>query len=253
MRRKIVGASWKMHVDSIEQGVRLTRSIKELVGHIREIEMFILPPFPMIFDVSGALKNCTIKWGSQNIAHKEKGALTGEVPPRILKEIGCTYVEIGHAERRRYFNETDEMVNKKVKLSIKYDMIPVICIGETLADKDDTVTVARLKTQVLWALHGLTEDELEKVILAYEPVWAIGQSISADPQYVSHIHTIIRGFIKREYGPKAAREIRIIYGGSVDPGSAKSLSRFDDIDGVFVGRSGLVAENFKDIVNGLSS
>lgn len=252
MRKRIVGSSWKMHINSIKDGVNLANQIKELVGYIEDMDVFILPTFPMINFIADVFNGSKIGWGAQNVCFEEKGAFTGEVPIKILKELGCRYVEIGHAERRALFNESDEIVNKKVKLCCNYNLVPIICIGETKEDLDNKVQNIRIKTQVLWALNGLKEEDIKNIILAYEPVWAIGQEEAAKADYVKDMHKFIRGIIAEVYGAETAEAIRIIYGGSVSPESAKVLSKYKDIDGLFIGRFGLNAENFKSIVKNMS-
>lgn len=248
MRKKIVGSSWKMHINSIKDGVELANQIKEHVGNVEEAEIFILPTFPMIKFIADIFKGSNIGWGAQNMCFEEKGAYTGEVPAQVLRELECSYVEIGHAERRALFNETDEIINKKVKLCYKYNLVPIVCIGETQQDLDNKFQNIRLKTQVLWALNGLKKEEIKKLIFAYEPVWAIGQAQAADPEYVQSIHEFIRKVIKEQYGSEVSEAVRIIYGGSVSPESAKVLIKYKDIDGLFIGRFGLKAENFKSMV-----
>ena len=248
MRKRIVGSSWKMHINSIKDGVDLAKEIRGYVGDIEETEVFILPTFPMIKFISDVFIGSKIRWGAQNICFEEKGPYTGEVPIQVVKELECSYIEIGHAERRALFNETDEIVNKKVRLCIKYNLVPVICIGETRKDLNNKVVDIRLKTQVLWALHGLSKEDIKKVIFAYEPVWAIGQKEAANADYVQKIHKFIRGVISKEYGSEISEAVRIIYGGSVSPESAKTLSKYKDIDGLFIGRFGLEAESFKNMV-----
>ncbi|TDT50350.1 triose-phosphate isomerase [Fonticella tunisiensis] len=248
MRKKIVGSSWKMHIDSIYKGEELAKEIRNLVGKIDEIDIFIIPTYPMIPVISKIFQGSCIKWGAQNVSYIEKGALTGEVPPLVLKELGCTYVEVGHAERRANLNETDETVNKKIKLIFKYGMIPIICIGETLSDLNNNYGKLRLETQILWALDGLNKDEIEKVVIAYEPVWAIGQSEAAKEDYVEEVHSFIRSVITDRYGEEVGQAVRIIYGGSVSPESAQKLCLKENVDGVFIGRFGLKAENFEKMV-----
>lgn len=252
MRKKIVGSSWKMHVNTIKDGVDLAKKIREYVGNIDETDIFILPTFPMIKFIADIFDGSNIGWGSQNMCFEEKGAYTGEVPVEVLKELECTYVEIGHAERRVLFNESDEIVNKKVRLCNKHNLVPIVCIGETQEDLDNKVQNIRIRTQVLWALDGLNKEDVKKVILAYEPVWAIGQKEAAKADYVQNMHKFIRGVIAEVYGNETAEAVRIIYGGSVSPESAKDLSRYKDIDGLFIGRFGLKPENFKSIVETMS-
>ncbi len=248
MRKTIVGTSWKMHIHSMEEGMKLAAGIHRLVGQIEAVEMFILPTYPMILSIAKELEKGNIRWGAQNICVMDKGPYTGEVPPLILKELGCRYIEIGHAERRAMFGETDNDIYKKVRCALAYDMIPVVCIGETEADKRDHVGNVRLHTQVLWALNGLQIEEMKKVILAYEPVWAIGKTEAADAQYVENIHGYIRSILEREYGKDVSQEIRIIYGGSVSAENSGQLTKQENVDGLFVGRFGLNPENFSKIV-----
>lgn len=248
MRRKIVGSSWKMHINSIKDGVELAEQIKDYVGNVEAVEIFILPTFPMIKYIADIFKESKIGWGAQNMCFEEKGAYTGEVPAQVLKELECNYVEIGHAERRALFNETDEIVNKKVRLCYKYDLVPIVCIGETQEDLNNNVQDVRLQTQVLWALNGLEKDQIKRLIFAYEPVWAIGQAEAANPEYVQNMHKYIRSIIKKQYGREVSENIRIIYGGSVSPENAVELTQYEDIDGLFIGRFGLKAENFNSMV-----
>lgn len=248
MRKQIVGSSWKMHINSIKDGVDLAEQIKERVGNIDNLEIFILPTFPMIKFIADIFKGSNIGWGAQNMCFAEKGAYTGEVPPQILKDLECNYVEIGHAERRAFFNETDEIVNKKVKLSFKYGLTPIVCIGETQKDLDDEFHDIRLKTQVRWALDGLQISDMKKIIFAYEPVWAIGKQEAANPEYVQKTHAFIRNVISEEYGLDVGNSIRIIYGGSVSPESSKLLTKYEDIDGLFIGRFGLNGNSFESII-----
>lgn len=248
MRKKIVASSWKMHINSIFDGKKLAKDICKEVGNIDEVEIFILPTFPMIQTVANEFEGSNIKYGAQNVCFAEKGAYTGEVPANVLKEIGCSYVELGHAERKDMFAESDILVNRKVKICEKYNLIPVVCIGETKDDLDNNIGKQVLKTQIEWALEGLSEDFRKKVILAYEPVWAIGKDKSADPEYVNETHKYIRQVIKEQYGKDVADRIRVIYGGSVSPQIAPKLVKYDDIDGLFIGRFGLKVENFKAMV-----
>ena len=248
MRKKVVASSWKMHINSIVEGKNLAKDICNEVGNIEDVEMFILPTFPMIQTVANEFEGSNIKYGAQNVCFAEKGAYTGEVSANILKEIGCSYVELGHAERKAMFAEDDVLVNRKVKICEKYDLIPIVCIGETKEDLDNNIGQQVLKTQVEWALEGLSEDFRKKVILAYEPVWAIGQPKAANPEYVNETHKYIRRVIENEYKKEVANCIRIIYGGSVSPETAPELVKYEDIDGLFIGRFGLKGKNFKSMV-----
>ncbi|MBV4419328.1 triose-phosphate isomerase [Clostridium tyrobutyricum] len=248
MRKPIVASSWKMHINSLDIGMETARKIRNYVGNEEKVEMFILPTFPLISYVAKIFEDSNIGYGGQNMCYEEKGAFTGEVPPLILKELGSSYVEIGHAERRAYFNETNEDVNKKVRLAFKYNMMPVVCIGENENDKIKKISSIKLKDQVLWALDKLNEENMKNVILAYEPVWAIGKQESADSNYVEQVHSFIRNEIQKNYGRNVSENIRIIYGGSVSINNIEKLAIKENIDGFFIGRFGLKPENFRNMV-----
>ncbi len=248
MIKKVIGASWKNHVYSINHGKTLITEIKNLVKDIDSIDMFILPTFPMIPMFMHILNGSNLQYGAQNVSFEEQGPYTGEVPPLVLKELGCKYIEIGHTERRNLFNETDKIINKKAKLTLKNEMTPVICIGESSDDKINKLDKTRIKTQILWSLDSIDKEDIGKIILAYEPAWAIGQQESADPDYVEDVHSFIKDILKNEYGIMASENIRIIYGGSVSPKNAELLLTKENIDGLFIGRFGLRPKNFKNIV-----
>lgn len=252
MRKKVIGSSWKMHINSINEGILLAEEIKRLVSDSEETDLFILPSFPMIKDISNIFKDSNVKWGAQNVAFEETGAFTGEVPIEVLVELGCTYIEVGHAERREMFNETDDIINRKVKLCIKNNIVPIICIGETKKDLDNCLGKIRIKSQVLWAIEGLSKEKVESIIFAYEPVWAIGKAEPADKEYVQNIHYYIRKIISDELGKEVSEKIRIIYGGSVSAENSKELLDCKDVDGLFIGRFGLKSENFDKIVKSSS-
>jgi triosephosphate isomerase len=248
MRKKIVGSSWKMHINTKSEVEVLAREIVEGVRNIENVDMFLIPTFPLIDHLANILHKSNISWGAQNMAFVDYGAYTGEVPAPTLADLGCTYIELGHAERRANFNENDHWVNKKVKLCLKFGMTPLVCIGETKAEKDDGVGRIRVKTQVLWTLEGTAKEDVPKVIFAYEPVWAIGQSEGADAEYVDDMHRFIRDVIALEYGNDVAQTIRIIYGGSVKLESAHDLISKENIDGLFTGRFALEAKNYIAII-----
>lgn len=249
MRNRIVGSSWKMHIDSLSEGQSLVEGLKELLtDYTDKVDLFFLPNYLLLPMVKKVLSETEIKYGVQNIASIEKGAMTGEVPVNIVSELGCTYVELGHAERRAHLGETNETVAAKVKLCEQHNLYPIICIGETKEELKAGIGDLVLKTQIEWAIKFASEDFRENIILAYEPVWAIGQSDSADKEYVIKTHRYIRDCIKELFGESLAEKIRIIYGGSVNPKSAKELSGQEDIDGLFVGRFGMKPQGMTDIV-----
>ncbi|PKM50582.1 MAG: triose-phosphate isomerase [Firmicutes bacterium HGW-Firmicutes-7] len=247
MRKKIVCFSWKMHINTRQEVDTLATGIRDLTKAMTELEIFLLPTFPLIPHLSQILEGSHIGWGAQNMAFADYGAYTGEVPPITLIDLGCKYVEIGHAERRMYFNESDQDVNKKVKLCLKFGMTPLACVGETESEKEEGNGYVKIRTQVLWALEGLSEEEIKKVILVYEPVWAIGKQEGASAEYVEEIHSFIRGVVAQEHGSEAAKAVRIIYGGSVKLESAQKLMKKENIDGLFAGRFALWPDKFAAI------
>jgi len=247
MRRKIVGASWKMHVNSIAEGIELASGIHKEVGDIEDVDIFILPSFPLIKGVSDIFQSGNIGWGAQNMCFDIKGAYTGEVPAQMLKELNCKYIELAHAERKAFFNETDETVNKKIKICEDFDFTPVVCIGETEEDVQNGKGCESLKTQILTMLDGINREFAKKIILAYEPVWAIGKAETAGLEYIADMHGFIRQTIKIQFGEDVSEHIRIIYGGSVNPETSDDLLGLPNVDGVFIGRFGLNPKNFKKI------
>jgi len=249
MTKKIVGSSWKMHVNTKAEVDVLANEICEGVKDNDNVDMFLIPTFPLIDHLANILRDSNIAWGAQNMAFVDYGAFTGEVPVPTLAELGCTYIELGHAERRANFNETDHAVNKKVKLCLDFGLTPLVCIGETKTEQDDGVGKVRVKTQVLWTLDGIMPEDVKKIIFAYEPVWAIGQSEGADADYVEDMHRFIRYVIASEYGNDIAQAVRIIYGGSVKLESAHELISKKNIDGLFIGRFALAAKNYIAIVS----
>ncbi|MDP2814979.1 MAG: triose-phosphate isomerase [Erysipelotrichaceae bacterium] len=249
MRKKIVGSSWKMHVNTKAQVDALALEIVEGVKNIENVDMFLIPTFPLIDHLANILRNSNVAWGAQNMAFVDYGAYTGEVPASTLADLQCTYIELGHAERRAHFNETDYAVNKKVNLCMDAGLTPLVCIGETKAEKEDGVGRIRIKTQIIWTLEGIEIEEVPKVIFAYEPVWAIGQPEGANPEYVNDMHRYIRDVIASEYGNDIAQKTRIIYGGSVKLESAHEYIRQENIDGLFTGRFALEAKNYIAIVD----
>lgn len=249
MRKKIVGSSWKMHVNTKSEVDSLATEIVDGVQNIENVDMFLIPTFPLIDHLANILRDSNVAWGAQNMAFVDYGAYTGEVPASTLADLGCTYIELGHAERRANFNETDYWVNKKVKLCLDAGLTPLVCIGETKSEKEDGVGRIRIKTQILWTLEGIERQEVSKVIFAYEPVWAIGQSEGADAEYVNDMHRFIRNVIASEYGNDIAQAIRIIYGGSVKLESAYDYISQENVDGLFTGRFALAAKNYIAIVD----
>jgi triosephosphate isomerase len=248
-RTLIAGTGWKMNKTASEAG-QYIRALAPLLKDVDfdTVEIFVLPPFTSLATVAALLERTRISYGAQNMHWEEAGPWTGEIAAPMLVEAGCRYAEIGHSERRYHFGETDEHVNRKVRMALKYHLIPIICIGETQNEKDLGYTEIILRNQVDIALHGVAHDDVPKVVLAYEPRWAIGQLESASPQYIQNIHQSIRGHLGAEYGNVVAEQMRIIYGGSVNLGNAGAIIEQVDVDGLFVGRAALEPSNFAHLI-----
>ena len=246
MRRKIVAGNWKMNKTPSE-AVEL---IKELLPLVKsdDVDVVFCVPFVDIKDAVALAKGSNVKIGAQNMYFEDKGAYTGEISPAMLKDCGVEYVIIGHSERRQYFCETDETVNKKLKKAFEYGFIPIVCCGETLEQREAGITLEWIKGQIKGAFDGIASDDAKKVIVAYEPIWAIGTGKVATNEQAEEVCGAIRGVIEELYGKEIAEEIRIQYGGSVNAGNAAALFAQPDIDGGLVGGASLKAE-FADIVN----
>lgn len=249
MRKKIIAGNWKMNKD-IHETVSLVNEIKDRLNGLSKnnVDVIICPPFTSLVIASGLIKGSTIKLGAQNMYHKDDGAYTGEISARMLKSIGCEYVILGHSERRQYFSETNEFINLKVKQAILYNLIPIICVGETLEERESGVTKNIIETQIKGVLSGLTQEQINKIIIAYEPVWAIGTGKNATPEQANEVHQFIRKIISRLYSWDTAERLTIQYGGSVNPQNAHDLLSQSDIDGALVGGACLKADSFINII-----
>jgi triosephosphate isomerase len=230
------------------EAVSLIEELKPLVKDA-QAEVVVCPPFICLPAAKEALEGSNIKLGAQNMYWEEQGAFTGEVAPGMLKEAGVEYVIIGHSERRQYFGETDEMVNKKVLSAVSHNLIPIICVGETLEQREQGVTEKVVDTQTRAALKGLTADVADRVVIAYEPVWAIGTGRTASSDDANEVIGYIRKVVESVLGSQAAAQIRILYGGSVKPDNAAELMNMPEIDGGLVGGASLKAQDFSKIVN----
>lgn len=236
-----------MHKTPLE-AVKLVEELIPLVKDAKA-EVVVIPPFVDLTEVARVIKGTNILLGAQNMFWEEKGAYTGEISPVMLKEIGVTYVVIGHSERRQYFKETDEMVNKKVLSALSHDLKPIVCVGESLSQREEGKTYDVVLTQTREALKGVSEEDITKVVIAYEPVWAIGTGKNATPQDANEVIKAIRNTIAELYGKDKAEMVRIQYGGSVKPDNISGFMAESDIDGALVGGASLVAEDFAKIVN----
>jgi triosephosphate isomerase (TIM) len=245
-RKPVVGISLKIYMNTVAQTRAYVQQLKELCQDISKLEIFIFPSLGTIPCVAELLENTNIGYGAQNIAPVANGAFTGEYSIESLLECGGTWVELGHAERRANFNETDAMINQKVRLVLEHGMTPVLCIGESIEQKERVRD--HLRQQLLSDLAAIDSAKLEKVVIAYEPVWSIGQAEAAAPEYVHTLHKMIRQLLNELYGQKVSERVRIIYGGSVSKENAGAIIADENVDGVFVGRFGHDPDNFKEII-----
>lgn len=247
MRTPIIAGNWKMN-KSVGEAVSLVKELRELVADVSDCEIIVCPPFTALSSVKAELSTSNVKVGAQNLYFEEKGAFTGEVSPLMLKEL-CSHVIIGHSERRAYFNETNETVNKKIKTALKNDLTPIVCVGEKLEEREAGKTKDVVKDHVENGLAGLSKKDMLKVVIAYEPVWAIGTGKTATPEQAEEVHVFIRGLLKDIFDEEVAKKTRILYGGSVKPANIKELMAKENIDGGLIGGASLDAKSFSDIVH----
>lgn len=248
MRKPVIAGNWKLFKTSAE-AVELVTELLPLVSGADNVEIVVAPVFTVLDRVSRIISGSNVKLSAQDCFWEAEGAFTGEVSPKMLLNAGCSHVIIGHSERRQYFGETDETVNKKLKAALASGLIVLFCIGETLAERESERTFEVLKRQIAGGLAGVPETDLGKVIVAYEPVWAIGTGKTASDDQAQEAHAFIRGEIKSLYTVQAAERMRILYGGSVKPDNIAGLISRPDIDGALVGGASLKADSFAALVN----
>ena len=246
MRTPIIIANWKLH-KTVRESLSFVEKFKSLTGRFYDRDIVICPPFTALYSVSKALEGSPVKVGAQNVAYAEKGAYTGEISPEMIRDTGCNYVIIGHSERRKYFGETDEMINRKIRIAESYGLIPVICIGESEEDRSSGKTKEVLHRQLLEAIKGFTSSQVEKFVIAYEPVWAIGTGKVATPELSVEVIESLRRKVSSEHSYSVASKVRFLYGGSVKPENSKSFLCQKEIDGLLVGGAGLDPESFYSI------
>jgi triosephosphate isomerase len=245
VRKPIIAANWKMF-KTPEEAISLVNELKRLLSQVRA-EVVICPPFVDIPGVMEALRGTDLKVGAQNMHWEAEGAYTGEISPPMLRALGCTYVIIGHSERRQYFNETDEIVNKKVRAAFAHGLKPILCVGETLEEREAGITASRVEGQVRKGLEHLSSDNVQDLVIAYEPVWAIGTGKTASAEDAEKVISHIRQVLNEMFGERIGAQIRIQYGGSVKPDNIKELMKKPNIDGALVGGASLKADSFSKI------
>jgi len=247
MRRPFIGGNWKMYLDR-SRGVELTRSLVKGTEDVLDRDILICPGFPLLSDVAEELKESRIKLGAQNMYCEKEGAFTGEVSADMLLSCGCTHVIIGHSERRHVFNESNGLINRKVLFALRAGLSPVLCVGELLEEREVGRTEVVVDEQITKGLSGVNTDELERIVVAYEPVWAIGTGKTATPDDADSVHAYIRKKISGLYNDALAERLRIIYGGSVKPDNIDGLMAKQNIDGALVGGASLKVDSFLRIV-----
>jgi len=247
MRKRIIAGNWKMN-KTVTEAAELARAVVGQMTAATETEVVLCPPFTDLTAVAAAIAGTPVKLGGQNLHWEEKGAFTGEISAAMLISAGCNYVIIGHSERRQYFGETDETVNLKVKAALKAGLIPILCVGETLAERQSDETAVVVERQVRAALDGLSDAQVAGLVIAYEPVWAIGTGVVATTAQAQEVHALIRTLVGKLYNVQVAAALRIQYGGSMKPDNAGQLLAQEDIDGGLIGGASLDARSFLDIV-----
>ena len=248
MRKPVIAGNWKLFKTSAE-AVELVTGLLPLVSAANNVEIVVAPVFTVLDRVNGVIAGSNIKLSAQDCYWEAEGAFTGEVSPKMLLDAGCSHVIIGHSERRQYFGETDETVNRKIRAAIASGLVVLFCIGETLGEREGGKTFDVLKRQITGGLAGIPESDLAKVIVAYEPVWAIGTGKTASDDQAQEAHAFIRAEIKELYSAAAADKMRVLYGGSVKPENIAGLISRPDIDGALVGGASLKADSFAALVN----
>ncbi len=248
MRKKVIAGNWKMNNDLTESQNLINKLISGLQNEKLNCDVIICPPFISLREAYLLTIDTKIKLGAQNMYFEESGAFTGEISAGMLKSVGCEFVILGHSERRTIFGETDSLINKKIKRALSAGLKPIFCIGESLEEREKNVTKQVVQTQLTGGLSELSIADVEKIIIAYEPVWAIGTGKTATPEQAQEVHAFIRAVLKDEFSDTIARNIIIQYGGSVKPENAKELLSQNDIDGALVGGACLNAESFISII-----
>jgi triosephosphate isomerase len=247
MRKPLIVGNWKMN-NSTAESVELVEKLKASMKNMAGVEVVVAPPFTSMDKVRGAIKGSNIKLCAQNLFWEDKGAYTGEVSPLMIKDLGCEYVVIGHSERREYFKESDEIINKKIKAALRNKLKAIVCVGETLKEREDGKMIEVIESQIKKGLKDLSVNEAKELTIAYEPVWAIGTGRNATPSQANEVHAYIRKLLSQIFNEDVASNIKILYGGSVKPSNSAELMSEKEIDGALVGGASLEADSFAQIV-----
>jgi triosephosphate isomerase len=248
MRKKIIAGNWKMNKDIPATNILINELTSKLQNENISADIIVCPPFTSLESAGKLLKNSNIKLGAQNMYFEDDGAFTGEISASMIKSTGCEFVILGHSERRTIFKENNELINKKIKKALQNGLRSIFCIGETLQEREKGITESVVKTQVIEGLKGISLEELKNIIIAYEPVWAIGTGRNATPQQAEEVHLFIRNLIADLYSKETSENLIIQYGGSVKPENAKDLLTQPDVDGALIGGACLKADSFISII-----
>jgi triosephosphate isomerase len=247
MRNPLIAGNWKMN-KNVGEAISLAREVRDGLAEIDSAEVVLCPPFTALGSVAEVIRNSDISLGAQNMYWEAEGAYTGEISPKFLIDLGCDWLIVGHSERRKYFGETDHNVNKKVKAALSFGLKPIVCVGETLEEREAGITEKVVESQVRGAVDGLHPQQGRMLSIAYEPVWAIGTGKTASPDVANEAHNYIRNLLQELLDKSASSVVRILYGGSVTPENARELLSMPEIDGALVGGASLRAASFVDIV-----
>ncbi len=249
MRRKFIAGNWKMNKTNSEAKNLVEGLVKELQG-IDSIDIVVCPPFTALSDVQEIIKDTNISLGAQNMYFEEKGAFTGEISPIMLKDVGCKYVILGHSERRGIFGEKSDLIEKKVISAFSHDLIPILCVGETLEEREQGETFKVVESELRNELKALSKEQMKQIVIAYEPIWAIGTGKSATSSDAKEVIDFIRDILKDMFDEELKESVRILYGGSVKPDNISSFMEEETIDGALVGGASLKVDSFSAIVRG---
>jgi len=247
MRKALIAGNWKMFKTE-DQAVLFAEELARKVNDVQDRDILVCPPALYIYPVVHAVVDSPVRVGAQNVFWEDQGAFTGELSAPMIKSTGARFAIIGHSERRQYFSETDETVNKRLLACLRAGVTPIVCVGETLAEREDGRTLSVISTQMKGGLKGVSESQAENLVIAYEPVWAIGTGKTATPEIAQEVHSFIRSQLTELFAQEAAGKIRILYGGSVKPDNIDSLMAKEDIDGALVGGASLEVASFERII-----
>jgi len=248
MRKALIAGNWKMN-NTVPESLKLLTAIQHHLKTVpSDVDVVVIPPYTSLYSIGISLQGSAIQLGAQNIFWEDNGAFTGEVSGTFLSDVGCSYVTIGHSERRQFFGETNDGVNKKIYAALRNELTPIVCVGELLKDRESGNHFEVVETQIKEGLSGMHVRDAENLVLAYEPVWAIGTGKTASPDQAQEMHHFIRNLVEKLFDAPTAGKVRILYGGSVKPSNSAELLTQRDIDGALVGGAALSGEDFADII-----